>query len=254
MKWGQKKSFTDAVVCAKCMIHTLFIYMWIVLTTIFFGIIAIVVSVFETSGNMSHKVARAWSISCLLVSLIKVRVDGLWNIKPDCSYIYMANHQSNYDIYVLLGYLPVQFRWLAKAMLFKIPIFGRAMRGAGYISIDRANRSLAIQSLKKAAETIRKGTSVVIFPEGTRSPDGRILPFKKGGFYLALDSGVPIVPVIIHGTRDIMAKNRLLIKPGNVLVEVMKPVKTSGYTLETRYELMNKIQNIMREAVEKKTE
>jgi 1-acyl-sn-glycerol-3-phosphate acyltransferase len=99
-----------------------------------------------------------------------------------------------------VGRLPVQFRWLAKAELFKIPIFGRAMRGVGYISIDRSNRKSAFESLKQAALTIRNGTSVLIFPEGTRSRDGRILPFKKGGFVLAVDAGVPVVPIIIKGT------------------------------------------------------
>ena len=119
-------------------------------------------------------------IQILFVSRIKVTVKGISNIDPSKSYIFMPNHQSNFDIPVLLGCLPAQFRWLAKAELFRIPLFGRAMRGCGYISIDRSNRKSAFRSLQKAADTIRNGVSVLIFPEGTRSLDGKIRSFKKG--------------------------------------------------------------------------
>src|SRR5210317_685359 len=133
------------------------------------------------------------------------------NLPLDAPCILMPIHQSNFDIPVLLGRLPVQFRWLAKAELFKIPIFGRGMRGCGYISIDRSNRKSAFQSLAEAATKIRNGVSVLIFPEGTRSRDGKILPFKKGGFVLSVDAGVPIVPIVIYNTGSIMPKGRLRI-------------------------------------------
>ena len=233
------------------MIHTIFIYVWTISATIVMGIIAIIVSFFDRTGNTVHWIARVWAKTILWVSFIKVRVRGLEHIDPDRSHIYMSNHQSNFDIPVLLGCLPVQTRWLAKAELFKIPIFGRAMRGAGYISIDRSNRESAFQSLKKAAETIRNGTSVLIFPEGTRSEDGKIRPFKKGGFVLAVDAGVPIVPVIIHGTRRIMPKHQLMIRPGPVSLDILEPVETSGYTRETKNELVREIRDIMVRARER---
>jgi 1-acyl-sn-glycerol-3-phosphate acyltransferase len=163
----------------------------------------------------------------------------------------MPNHQSNADIPVLLGRLPVQFRWLAKAELFKIPIFGRAMRKVGYISIDRSDRKSAFESLAQAALTIRNGTSVLIFPEGTRSPDGRILPFKKGGFVLSVDAGVPIVPVIIRGTRDIVPKKHFIIRPARVTMEILDPVETSDYTRKTKDQLLEKIRSILIENLEK---
>jgi len=163
----------------------------------------------------------------------------------------MSNHQSNFDIPVLLAYLPVQFRWLAKMELFRIPIFGFAMQRAGYISIDRSNRKAAILSLKRAAEIIRGGVSVLIFPEGTRSLDGEIQPFKSGGFILAVDSGVPIVPVIIHGTWPIMPKDRLRIRPGNVVLEIEKPVETSPYARRDKAALMEKVRQIITESHEK---
>ena len=163
----------------------------------------------------------------------------------------MPNHQSNFDIPVLLGYLSVQFRWLAKAELFKFPVFGRAMRGCGYISIDRSNRKSAFKSLWEAARTIREGTSVLIFPEGTRSQDGQIRPFKKGGFVLAVESGVPIVPVIIHGTWSIMPRNRWRIDPQNVLLEIKTPIETADYTRRTKDDLLAKVQQSIRESFEK---
>ena len=172
-------------------------------------------------------------------------VSGGSAFDPGLPYIFMANHQSNFDIPVLLAHLPVQFRWLAKAELFRIPVFGRAMRGCGYISIDRSNRQSAFQSLAQAAATIKNGTSVMIFPEGTRSPDATIRPFKKGPFVLAVDAGVPIVPVVIHGTWSIMPKNRRIITPCRVTLDILPPVATGGYVRETKDDLMETIRTVL---------
>ena len=164
------------------MIRTLFIIFWTVIFTGFFAVITILTSFVSTGGETPHKVARIWAKCILAASNIKVTVKGLSNLNHTGSYIYMPNHVSNFDIPVLQAYLPVQFRWLAKAELFKIPIFGYAMKRAGYISINRFDRKSAIESLNKVAEIIRNGTSVIIFPEGTRSQNQNIQPFKKGGF------------------------------------------------------------------------
>jgi 1-acyl-sn-glycerol-3-phosphate acyltransferase len=129
--------------------------------------------------------------------------------------------------------------------LFKIPIFGRAMRKAGYISIDRYNRQSAIKSLSVAANKIKSGVSVLIFPEGTRSRDGKIRPFKKGGFVLAIDSGVPIVPVVITGTRSIMTKGKFRVNAGHVNMVIHKPIDTSAYTRETKEALMESVRRVI---------
>jgi len=229
------------------MIRTALILLWIVLTTTFFGATAIIVSFFTRTGNPVHIVARIWARSIIIFSRVPVRVNGLSNIEPDKSYIYMANHQSNFDIPVLLGYLPVQFRWLAKAELFKIWGFGRAMRGAGYVKIDRFNQESAFDSIHEAAQKMKNGVSIMIFPEGTRSIDGRIKSFKKGGFVMAVDSGVPIVPVIIRGTWPIMAKSSLRINHGEVEMEIAKPIDTTGYSKETKEELMDKVRTVIRQ-------
>ena len=227
------------------MIRTLYIAIWVVLATLVCGSVVIVLSFFLRSGNLMHKIARFWGKSILVVSRIKVSVKGLSNIDPSSPYIYMPNHQSNFDIPVLLGHLTVQFRWLAKMELFKIPIFGRAMRNVGYISIDRSNRESAFESLKVAADKIKGGVSVLIFPEGTRSRDGKIRPFKKGGFVMAIDSGVPIVPVVITGTRAIMPKGKFRVYPGHVNMVIHTPIETSTYTRETKEGLMENVRRVI---------
>jgi 1-acyl-sn-glycerol-3-phosphate acyltransferase len=232
-------------------IRTLFIIFWTVIFSGFFAVITILTSFVSTDGETPHKVARIWAKCILAASNIKVTVEGLSNLNRTGSYIYMPNHVSNFDIPVLQAYLPVQFRWLAKAELFKIPIFGYAMKRAGYISINRFDRKSAIQSLNKAAEIIRNGTSVIIFPEGTRSQNQNIQSFKKGGFVLAVDSGVPIIPVIIHGTWTIMQKKQILVRPGNVVLEIKKPINTLDYTRETKDDLMEKVRNIVLDSYDK---
>jgi len=227
------------------MFRTIIIYSFTIFSTLVLATVAIIMAFFSKTGNVPHLIGRLWARSILFVSGIAVTVNGASNIDTSRSAIFMANHQSNFDIPVLLAHLPVQFRWLAKAELFRIPVFGRAMRGCGYISIDRFNRESAFESLAKAAATIKKGTSVLIFPEGTRSQDGTIKPFKKGPFVLTVDAGVPIVPVVLHGTWSIMPKNRLSIKPCRVTLDILPPVETAGYSRNTKDELMEKLWNLL---------
>ena len=236
------------------MIRSAIIMGWVVLATAFFAPLAIIASFFTRTGNPVHLIARIWGQSILWVSRVHVSVKGLSNIEPDKSYVYMANHQSNFDIPVLLGCLPVQFRWLAKAELFKIPLFGRAMLGAGYVKIDRFNRKSAFESLEEAARRMRNGVSVMIFPEGTRSIDGNIRPFKKGGFVLAVDSGVPIIPIILHGTRSIMPKGQLRIQTGHVYMDIQPPMETSGYTRESKDDLIEQIRAVICEKFDRRAE
>jgi 1-acyl-sn-glycerol-3-phosphate acyltransferase len=227
------------------MIRTLYVTIWVGFATLVLGLLVIGLSFFVRSGKPMHRIARFWGRSILTVSRIRVSVKGLSNIDHSVPYIYMPNHQSNFDIPVLLGHLAVQFRWLAKVELFKIPIFGRAMRKAGYISIDRNNRESAFKSLKMAANKIKSGVSVLIFPEGTRSRDGQIRAFKKGGFVLAIDSGVPIVPIVITGTRKIMTKGKFRINPGHVSMVIHEPIDTSAYTRETKGALMEIVRRVI---------
>jgi len=163
-------------------------------------------------------------------------------VKPQ---IFMANHQSDFDILVVLAHLPGQFRWIVKKELFNIPLFGAAMRNAGYIEIDRQSHEKAMMSLEEAARKIRAGKSIMSFPEGTRSKDENIKPFKKGMFYLAIKSGVPIVPISIIGAREIMPKRSLQITPGQITMVIDRPIDVSGYSVENRQELIDRVRNII---------
>ena len=226
-------------------LRTLVVYLWVILATVVFGSLAICLSLVSPTSDPVHLVARIWARSILVVSGISVDVRGVSEIDPGQSYVYMSNHLSNFDIPVLLAHLPVQFRWLAKAELFRIPLFGRAMRGAGYISIDRFNRESAFASIAEAASRIRQGVSVMIFPEGTRSRDGCLQSFKKGGFVLAVDSRVPVVPLVIQGTQTIMPKGSRLIHPNPVTLMICPPIETSGYSRETKEQLMDSVHQMI---------
>ena len=223
------------------MIRSIFIILWIIFVTFVLSFAVICISLFSRTGNTPHMIGRWWSRSILRVSGIKVESKGLENFDPDKPYVFMCNHQSNFDILVLFSALPAQFRWIAKAELFKIPLFGQSMRGAGYISIERKDRKKAIQSLKQAAERIRSGVSVMIFPEGTRSPDGNIGAFKKGGFILAYDAGVPIIPIVLNGTWSIMSKDSLRIKPGKVTLSILPAVNIPDYSKADKTRLIEDV-------------
>ena len=173
---------------------------------------------------------------------VTVKVVGVEKLEKNRPYIFAANHQSQFDIFVVQGYLDMDIRFLAKKELFDIPIFGPAMRKSGYIAVDRSHGRQAIRSLEEAARKIAEGTSVVIFPEGTRSPDGNLLPFKAGGMLLALKAGVPIVPVAISGTHEILPKGKLFPRSGKVTISVGDPIETKDYTLKQKGELARRLQ------------
>jgi 1-acyl-sn-glycerol-3-phosphate acyltransferase len=146
--------------------------------------------------------------------------------------------------------LPGQFRWLAKEELFHIPLLGMAMRRTGYIPVNRSDRRKAIQGMAKAVRRITEGTSVIIFPEGTRSPDGTLLPFKKGGFIMALQSQVPVVPVAIRGSRDIMPKHSLLIQGGgDIRVDILPALETKNRPVSDRDALMEEVRRPLEAAL-----
>ena len=219
-------------------------------------VIAVVVTAFMSScaflfpfispgENKVHKIANLWARMLLWLTSIRVDVIGKENVLMEKPQIFMANHQSDFDILIVLAHIPGQFRWIAKKELFKIPIFGKAMRNAGYIEIDRQNHEKALKSLDEAAQKIREGKSVVTFPEGTRSRDGQIRPFKQGMFHLAIQAGVPIVPISIIGSHEIMPKRTLKVKPGRITMVIDRPVDVSGYTLETRGKLIERVRHII---------
>ncbi len=188
--------------------------------------LAILASLITGSGDIPHFLGRIWSRISLFCAGIRVETSGLEHIPKGTPAIFAANHASQFDIPVLYKALPVQFRFVVKKELFSVPLLGLAMKRAGHISIDRSGGKAALMSLKKAAEAIRSGTSIVVFPEGTRSRDGRLQPIKPGAVVLALKSGCPIVPVAISGSHRILPKGSLRVRPGRVKVVMGPPIQT----------------------------
>lgn len=185
--------------------------------------------------------ARKWAKLNLLTAGVRVTRSGGEKLDPEAPYIFAGNHASQYDIFVLEGYLGHNFRWMAKKELFRVFLWGAAMRAAGYISVDRSHGREALKSLAEAARRIAGGTSVVVFPEGTRTRDGSLGPFKAGAMQLAIKAGVPIVPVALRGTYAILPKGRLLVRPGRVHVSVGEPIDVSSFKQKDKHELADRV-------------
>ncbi len=191
--------------------------------TFLFSVSAIISTLFDSSGRAYAWHARLWSRLGLAMNGVTVTITGTEHL-PDGPVIFMSNHQSNFDIFSLLAAMPRQIHWIAKKELFEIPFFGHSMRRGGYIPLDRSDGRKALQSMDEAAATIRQGKSVVLFPEGTRTPDGSLLPFKRGGFILARKAAVPVVPVTINGSGKINPANQIRLYSGNIHITLHPPL------------------------------
>jgi len=197
-------------------------------STLVFGLLAIVGCIIVPNGNPLLWCARPWASTILLASGVRVRTQGRERV-PEGPVLYVTNHQSHFDVLALVRSLPGQYRIVAKKELFAIPVFGWALALAGFIKIDRADREKAIRSLDKAARRMRLGHAVVMFAEGTRSHDGRLLPFKKGGFVIALAGACPIVPVTISGSRAVLAKGGREVRSGTIDVVIGSAIDTRAF-------------------------
>jgi 1-acyl-sn-glycerol-3-phosphate acyltransferase len=202
----------------------------IFLYTAIMGSISVASSVFDSRGRVQHSCARIWSRMILWTSRVRIRVAGLENIKPGIPYVLCVNHQSHMDIPIVLAALPFQFRFAAKKQLFRYPFLGWHLRRSGHVPIDRENPHAAVKSLREAAETIKHGTPVVIFPEGGTSGDGKIKPFKGGGFMLATKSNAEVVPITIRGSRAVLVPKTYHVRGGLVEVVLGVPIASEGLT------------------------
>lgn len=208
------------------MLRTLIFYLTFYPWTLFVLLTALPISLL--GENLVHRWGIIWGRSALLLAGLKVTVHGSEHIPQDHSAVYIVNHQSNFDIPILYAGLPLQFRWMAKKELFDVPLFGLAMRRCGYIPIDRSDRRKTMHSMNEAAQQIRDGASVIIFPEGTRTSDGHLQDFKKGGFLIAVKAQVPVIPVAIKGSFKVMSKNSLRINSGAIEMEIFPALDTAG--------------------------
>jgi 1-acyl-sn-glycerol-3-phosphate acyltransferase len=224
--------------------------------TMVYGMIAIVGAALgakHREGSLLDRIPRLWSRAILWAAGVTVRVHGIERLRDANgvirgSYIFASNHVSHFDIPALECALPHHY-FIAKAELFKVPVFGPGIRAVGTIPIQRTNQKAAFGSYNIAAERIREGVSVVVFPEGTRGTTYSVRPFKKGPFVLAVEAGVPIVPCIIHGTIDVLPKKSLRIHPGIVDVHMLEPVPTAGLSYADRDQLARTVNERMSSAM-----
>ena len=181
------------------------------------------------SANLLYSIAMSIARIGLRLAGVRVNVEGRQHFDPAGTYIFMCNHVSNLDPPILLVEIPRRSSVLVKKELFQVPILGRAMRMGDLVAVDRRNRDAAINSMRDAEQVMERGLNMMVFPEGTRSRDGQLLPFKKGPFYLAMDSGIPVVPVTIVGSETLMPKGSTVIHPGNVRLIFHEPLAPSRF-------------------------
>jgi len=203
--------------------------------TIVLGAISIASSVFDRRGYTAHACARAWSWLILKTTGVRVQVEGLDRVRLGTTYIFVSNHQSIYDIPVLFASLPFQLRIIAKESLARFPVLGWHLRRGGHLFVDRQHPDRA-GILKRWRALVSEGLSLIIFAEGTRSPDGRVARFKAGSFLLAIQAGLPIVPLSIVGTRQVMPKGRLRTEPADVTLVVHDPIQPAAIDAPTAHD------------------
>lgn len=215
---------------------------YILASTIFFGVIGFLVSLFDSVGNAQIKIARIWAKGIVFVAGVRIRAEGVERLDPAASYVIAANHASYMDTPVILSTLPMQFRFLAKDGLFKIPFLGTHLKTAGHISVPREDPRAAIKAMTEAARNIReKGISMLIFPEGGRTLDGELRPFKEGVAYIAIKAGVPVIPIAILGTRAVVPVHSGIVRAGDVTVRIGEPIGTANLTLRDREQVTEQV-------------
>jgi len=220
---------------------------FLILNTILVCLAIIIISPFDKKGNAVHYIGKFWSLLNVFLSGTRLTIRGKEKINTNLTHIVMSNHQSLFDVWALIGKLPLQIRWIVKSEIRKIPIFGYTLERMGHVYVDRKNRTAAYTSLETASSKIKKGTSVIIFPEGTRSKDGGLLKFRMGGIIIALKSGVPILPVTVNGSRFVLPKNTLALMPGKIEIVVGDMIDPGKYDENHRDELMEKIRSAIHE-------
>ena len=214
----------------------------IILSTIVCATFSVIFTFFDSQGSIPMAIARFWARSILVFARARVHLEGLEKIDTTASYVFAANHASYTDTPVVLSSIPVQFRFLAKRGLFQIPFLGTHLARAGHIPVPREDPRAAVKTLSLAAEVIRKHrVSILIFPEGGRTEDGELQPFKEGGAYIAIKAGVPIVPIALIGTRHILPFGGTAFHSGDVRLIVGDPIPTAGLTMRDRESLTVKI-------------
>jgi len=216
-------------------------YLMVALCTVVWGTIGLVLFPIARRGRGVMFVARNWIAWMLACCGVRVEAEGLENLSEPV--VIMSNHQSVFDIAALIHSLPLEWKFVAKKELLWVPFFGWALGAADQVIIDRSNRERSVQSLRHAADRVRGGVNVIIFPEGTRSPEAGLAEFKSGGFHLAIQAGVPVIPVSVSGSSRITPKGSLRIERGSIRVRYGRPIATAGLVVEDRNRLKEQVRS-----------
>jgi 1-acyl-sn-glycerol-3-phosphate acyltransferase len=215
----------------------------IVLATILMGTLSLAASLFDSSGRTQHRIAVRWGRMLLAIGGVRLRVEGAERIRSGAACVYASNHASYMDIPTLLAGLPGQFRFMAKRGLWRVPFIGYHLKRAGHIPVEREDPRAALKSMSEAARIVReRGVPVLVFPEGGRSPSG-LRGFKEGAAYIAIKAGVPLVPVALVGTRQVLPMDSLLVQPAAVTLRVGEPIPTAGLRLHDRQALTAQVRD-----------
>lgn len=231
------------------------IYQWVIafpillVLTIFTALVTIILSPLLPNSQLSYYPARWWGRAFCSLLFVKVKITGLEKLNPRQSYVIVCNHQSLYDIFVVYGWLPMIFKWMMKEEVRRIPFVGMACEAAGHIFINRSNPVAAKHSLEKAESQLKNGVSVVIFPEGTRTHDGKMGKFKRGAFRIATDLSLPIAPVTLCGGYERMPRNSFNVTPGIIEMKIHQPIDVNPFLPDNFQKLMQKTWEVINSAL-----
>jgi 1-acyl-sn-glycerol-3-phosphate acyltransferase len=223
----------------------LWLGLWLGLATLTMFAPVTVSALLDSTGNLPFSLSKVWAWITLKVTGVRPEVRGREKIRKGESYIIIPNHQSHFDALALVTTLGIQFRWIAKKELLKVPLFGHALYLSRNIFIDRSDKKTSIKGIREGMNRLPPGASALFFAEGTRSPDGMIQEFKKGGFATAIERGLPILPVTINGSRKALPKGSIVFYPGQIEVVIGDPIEAKGYTVNRLEELVNKTRDIV---------
>ncbi len=221
----------------------LFFFPFLIINTLFFSFLGILISFYSQKAGSFAGVL--WSRVNMFLTPVFMKVSGKENIKKNTSYIIVLNHQSYYDIFIIYGWLGIDIKWIMKQELRKVPGLGICCEKVGHIFIDRSNTQVAIESMNKVKDKLVNGTSVVIFPEGTRSKTRELSPFKRGAFRMAFDLGLPILPITLKGGKDTLPYSLSNIFPGKAQMHIHEPIDINKYSIEKIETMMEDVRNII---------
>jgi 1-acyl-sn-glycerol-3-phosphate acyltransferase len=213
--------------------------------TYVWGAVSYVASFFDANGNLAHRCIRQWARTSLALARLRVHIEGQERINPQNTYIFMPNHASFLDTVLALAYIPCNFRNIIKEEVFSIPLLGLVLRRSGEIPIDRKNPWKALRSLRRSADLLKRGISIVVFPEGTRSPNGEIQEFKPALFILAIRSRIPVVPVLIEGTFQALKRGSILLNPVPLKLTFYDPIPADSFEVRDRDIYAEKVRQVL---------